>query len=40
MTFSRQVPLQVGGDAHGMRRTIEYRASTRCVSMIDWRRMD
>jgi diacylglycerol kinase family enzyme len=40
MTFSRAVPLQIGGDAHGMRQTVEYRASKRCVAMIDWRRMD
>jgi diacylglycerol kinase family enzyme len=39
MTFSRSVPLQIGGDAHGMRRTIEYRASPRAVRMVDWRRL-
>ncbi len=39
MTFSRAVPLQIGGDAHGMRRTIEYRAAPREVFMVDWRRM-
>ncbi len=39
MTFSRAVPLQIGGDAHGMRRTIEYRAARRSVAMVDWRRM-
>jgi diacylglycerol kinase family enzyme len=39
MTFSRPVPLQIGGDAHGMRRTIEYRAASRGVRMVDWRRM-
>jgi diacylglycerol kinase family enzyme len=40
MTFSRPVPLQIGGDAHGMRRTIEYRAASQGVAMVDWRRMD
>jgi hypothetical protein len=40
MTFSRHVPLQIGGDAHGMRRTIEYRASSRGIAMVDWRRMN
>ncbi len=40
MTFSRPVQLQIGGDACGERRTIEYRASPRPVSMVDWRRMD
>jgi diacylglycerol kinase family enzyme len=39
MTFSRPVPLQVGGDALGMRRTVEYRASPRALCMVDWRRM-
>ncbi len=39
MTFSRSVPLQIGGDAHGMRRTIEYRAATRSIGMVDWRRL-
>jgi diacylglycerol kinase family enzyme len=39
MTFSRPVPLQVAGDAHGMRQRIEYRAARRSVKMCDWRRM-
>jgi diacylglycerol kinase family enzyme len=39
MTFSRAVPLQIGGDACGMRRTIDYRASERSVRMVDWRRL-
>jgi hypothetical protein len=39
MTFSRPVPLQVGGDACGQRRTIEYRASPRGIAMLDWRRL-
>jgi diacylglycerol kinase family enzyme len=39
MTFSRPVPLQIGGDAHGMRRTIEYRAATRGVKMVEWQRL-
>jgi hypothetical protein len=39
MTFSREVPLQIGGDASGMRRTVEYRASGRTARMVDWRRM-
>ncbi len=39
MTFSRDVPVQVGGDAWGMRREIEYRAAKRDVRMVDWRRM-
>lgn len=39
MTFSREVPLQIGGDATGMRRTVEYRASPHALHMIDWRRL-
>jgi hypothetical protein len=39
MTFSRPVPLQIGGDACGLRRTIEYRASGQVVRMMDWRRL-
>ncbi|MGH7272755.1 MAG: hypothetical protein ACREJ3_20185 [Polyangiaceae bacterium] len=39
MTFSRSVPLQIGGDAHGMRRTVEYRAASRAIRMVDWRRL-
>jgi diacylglycerol kinase family enzyme len=37
MTFSRPMPLQIGGDAVGSRRTIEYRASPREVRLLDWR---
>ncbi len=39
MTFSRPMPLQIGGDAHGFRRTVEYRAAARETKMVDWRRM-
>jgi diacylglycerol kinase family enzyme len=39
MTFSREVPVQVGGDAWGKRRSIEYRAATRDVRVVHWRRM-
>jgi len=39
MTFSRPVPLQIGGDAHGMRRAIDYSAARRSVRMVDWRRV-
>jgi diacylglycerol kinase family enzyme len=40
MTFSRPVPLQIGGDAVGVRRTIEYRSARRAASMVAWRRLD
>jgi hypothetical protein len=39
MTFSRPVALQIGGDAHGLRRTIEYKAAPCGIAMIDWRRL-
>jgi diacylglycerol kinase family enzyme len=39
MTFSRPVPLQVGGDAHGLRRAVEYRTSPRAVRVVAWRRL-
>lgn len=39
MTFSREVPLQIGGDAHGLHRAVEFRAADREVRMVDWRRI-
>jgi hypothetical protein len=39
MTFSRPVALQIGGDAHGLRRTVEYKAAPCGIGMIDWRRL-
>jgi hypothetical protein len=39
MTFSRPMPLQIGGDAHGFRRTVEYRAAEGEVRMVDWKRL-
>jgi len=39
MTFSRPVALQIGGDAHGMRQSIEYRAASRGAQLLDWRRL-
>jgi diacylglycerol kinase family enzyme len=39
MTFSRPVPLQIGGDAVGSRQSIEFRYGGRDVAMLDWRRM-
>lgn len=37
MTFSRPVPLQVGGDAVGYRQTVEFGISDREIEVIDWR---
>lgn len=39
MTFSRPVPLQIGGDAFGLHRTVDYHAVPKSVRMIDWRRI-
>lgn len=40
MTFSRALPLQVGGEAVGERRTVEFEISPREVDAVDWRRLD
>jgi len=37
MTFSRPMPLQIGGEAIGSRLTVEYKASERTVDALDWR---
>lgn len=37
MTFSRPMPLQIGGEAIGSRLTVEYKASKRTVDALDWR---
>lgn len=37
MTFSRPMPLQIGGDAVGERLSVEYRISPRQVDVIDFR---
>ena len=37
MTFSRPMPVQVGGDAVGERLSIEYRVAKRQVDVIDFR---
>lgn len=37
MTFSRPMPLQIGGEAIGSRLTVEYKASPRTVDAVDWR---
>jgi diacylglycerol kinase family enzyme len=40
MTFSRSIPLQIGGDAVGSRQTVEYRVSDRRIDLLDWRALD
>jgi diacylglycerol kinase family enzyme len=39
MTFSRDVPLQVGGEAVGRRRIVDYRIAPRTIRAIDFRRL-
>ena len=39
MTFSRAVPIEIGGDAVGSRQTVEYRYGGRDIEMLDWRSM-
>ncbi len=39
MTFSRDVPLQVGGDSWGARRSIVFKAAARDVRVVHWKRM-
>lgn len=37
MTFSRPIPLQIGGEAIGTRLTVEYKTADRTVDALDWR---
>lgn len=37
MTFSRPVPLQIGGEAIGHRLTVEFRRGARSIDAVDWR---
>ncbi len=38
LSFSEEVPLQIGGDAEGLRREITYTVSNICVELIDFRK--
>jgi diacylglycerol kinase family enzyme len=40
MTFSRPVPLQIGGEAVGLRQTVDFKKSDRCVEAVDWRMLE
>ena len=37
MTFSRPMPLQIGGEAIGTRQTVDYKWSDRVLHALDWR---
>ena len=39
LTFSRPVPIEMGGDLVGRRQVVEFRAPERAVHMLDWRRL-
>ncbi len=39
MTFSRPVPLEIGGDAVGMHRSVEYHLAKRTIDILDWQRL-
>lgn len=39
MTFSRPVPIEMGGDLLGRRQCVDFRAPKRGVHMLDWRRL-
>lgn len=36
MEFDRDVPVEIGGDAIGLRRSVEYRVAPQIVSLVDW----
>jgi len=40
LTFSRKVPLQIGGDAIGLRQTVECRIADRRINVLDWSAFD
>lgn len=40
MTFSRPTPLQIAGEAVGIRQTVEYRAADRLVEALDWHQLE
>jgi len=40
MTFSRPVPLQIGGEAVGLRQSVDFRWSERTVDAVDWRMLE
>ncbi len=36
MTFSRPMPFQIGGDAMGLRESVEYKVADQQVRVVDW----
>ena len=39
MEFDRDVPVEIGGDAIGLRRHVEYRVAPQVVRMVDWAKL-
>ena len=37
--FDRDVPVEIGGDAIGLRRSVEYRVSPHVVRLVDWAKL-
>jgi hypothetical protein len=36
MEFDRDVPVEIGGDAIGLRRSVEYRVAPQVVKVVEW----
>ncbi|MBL8913810.1 MAG: diacylglycerol kinase [Archangium sp.] len=39
MEFDREVPVEIGGDAIGLRNSLEYRIAPQIVPVIDWKKL-
>jgi diacylglycerol kinase family enzyme len=39
MEFDREVPVEIGGDAIGLRRRVEFRVAPQVVPLVDWSRL-
>ena len=39
MEFDRDVPVEIGGDAIGLRRSVDYRVAPQVVRVVDWARL-
>jgi diacylglycerol kinase family enzyme len=39
MEFDREVPVEIGGDAIGLRKSVDYRVAQQVVPLVDWARL-
>ncbi|MDP1824082.1 MAG: diacylglycerol kinase family protein [Archangium sp.] len=39
MEFDREVPVEIGGDAIGLRKSVEYRVAPQVVRLVEWERL-